>query len=204
MRKAAVKKSVLTIMIVSDLEKREDAPVRTHPRCLFGISLLLSELCLSFWYDRDNTLVVIATMEIHSPIDEGKQRVILTDGHTVARIVVGTTLTNDNVASLYLLTTPNFHAKSLGCTLAAVLRTTYTFFMCHNSVPPLSDYLFNFNLSELLTMAITLTGVLATLHLEDNHLVALHERIHYFYYYLCTFYTLSNSTVLPASTSFMW
>ncbi len=54
--------------------------------------------------------------------------------------------------------------------------------------PPLSDYLFNFYLSELFAMAVLLAGVLAALRLEDNHFLALDKRVHYFYYYLCTFY----------------
>ena len=35
-------------------------------------------------------------------------------------------------------------------------------------------------------MTVLLAIVLAALHLEDNHLVALHERVHNFYYYFCT------------------
>ncbi len=34
-------------------------------------------------------------------------------------------------------------------------------------------------------MTILLAIVLATLHLEDDDLVTLHERVHNFYYYLC-------------------
>ena len=37
-------------------------------------------------------------------------------------------------------------------------------------------------------MTIALAGILAALHLEDNHLVALHERVHNFTYYFCTLY----------------
>ena len=59
--------------------------------------------------------------------------------------------------------------------------------MCH-TVSSLSDYLFNFYLSELLTMTVLLARVLTTLHLEDDDLVALYQGVHYFYYYLCTFY----------------
>jgi len=37
-------------------------------------------------------------------------------------------------------------------------------------------------------MTVALTGVLAALHLEDNHLVALNKRVHNFTYYLCPVY----------------
>ena len=126
-------------------------------------------------------------MEVHCAINEGIERIVFTDSNVIARVVLSTTLANDDVAGYTLLTTPDFHAESLGCTLAAVLRTTYTFFMCH-TVSSLSDYLFNFYLSELLTMTVLLARVLTTLHLEDDDLVALYQGVHYFYYYLCTFY----------------
>jgi len=37
-------------------------------------------------------------------------------------------------------------------------------------------------------MTVTLTRVLATLHLEDDDLVTLHQRFHNFTYYFCTLY----------------
>jgi len=37
-------------------------------------------------------------------------------------------------------------------------------------------------------MTVLLAAVLAALHLEDNHLVALHERVFHFGYYFRTFY----------------
>ena len=37
-------------------------------------------------------------------------------------------------------------------------------------------------------MTVARTRVLAALHLEDNHLVTLNERIHNFTYYFCTLY----------------
>ena len=68
-------------------------------------------------------------MELHGSVDECIECVILTDSYVVAWVVLGATLTNDDVASHALLTAENLDTQSLGCTLAAVLRTTYTFFM---------------------------------------------------------------------------
>ena len=61
--------------------------------------------------------------------------------------------------------------------------------MCHSEILLLSDYLFNFYLCELGAVTILLAIVLATLHLENDDLVTLNKRIHYFYYYLGTFYS---------------
>ena len=115
-------------------------------------------LCLGFGYNRDDALVVIAAVEIHRAVDECKECVVLANGNSVTGIVMCATLAHDDVSGLHLLSTPDFHSKSLGCALAAVLRTTYTFFMCHNSVPfpPSGDYLFNFNLCVLLAMTVLL------------------------------------------------
>jgi hypothetical protein len=48
--------------------------------------------------------------------------------------------------------------------------------------------LFNFYLCELSAVTVLLARVLAALHLENDDLVTLYKRIHYFYHYLCTFY----------------
>jgi len=143
-----------------------------------------------FRYYRNDALVALALVEVHCAVDESIQSVILTNSNAVTRIVLRAALANDDVAGLHLLATPDFHAKSLSCALATVLRTTYTFFMCHNVVPPtfLSDYLLDYYFRELFAVSVLLAIVLAALHLEDNHLVALNERVHNFYYNLCTFY----------------
>ena len=71
-------------------------------------------------------------MEIDCSVNKCIKSVILTHSNIVACVVLRTTLTNDNVTSNNLLTAKNLDTKSLSCALAAVLRTTYTFLMCHN------------------------------------------------------------------------
>jgi len=48
-------------------------------------------------------------------------------------------------------------------------------------------------------MTVTRARVLATLHLENNHLVALNERVHNFTYYFCTLY--GGGTYLDCTVS---
>ena len=66
-------------------------------------------------------------------------------------------------------------------------------------LPDLSDYRLDFYFSELLTMTVAATRILTALHLEDDDLVTLHQRVHYFTYYLCSLY--GRSTYLHCTVS---
>ena len=79
-----------------------------------------------------NVSVACAMLELNGSVNECIQGMILAHAHIHARTMNCATLTTDDVASLGKLTTINFHAKSLAVRLTTVLRTTYTFFMCHN------------------------------------------------------------------------
>ena len=68
-------------------------------------------------------------MELNSTVNEGEKRIVLTDGNVLTRIMLRTTLANDDVTSYTLLTAKNLNTQSLSCALTTVLRTTYTFFM---------------------------------------------------------------------------
>ena len=48
-------------------------------------------------------------------------------------------------------------------------------------------------------MAVAFTAILAALHLEDDDLVTLHQRVHYFTYYFCSLY--GRSTYLYCTVS---
>ena len=56
---------------------------------------------------------------------------ILAHADIYTRMVNSTTLTLYNVTCLNTLTTENLNAESFAFRLTTVLRTTYTFFMCH-------------------------------------------------------------------------
>ena len=53
--------------------------------------------------------------------------------YVLARIVDGTSLAYENIAGFAYLTTEQFDALTFACGFTAVLGTTYTFFVCHNS-----------------------------------------------------------------------
>ena len=56
---------------------------------------------------------------------------VLTHTDVFTGIVYSTALANDDVTSLSELTTEQLNAQSLALSLTTVLRTTYTFLVCH-------------------------------------------------------------------------
>lgn len=56
---------------------------------------------------------------------------ILTNPHILTRMMYRTTLTHEDVACFGGLATEYLDAQSFTFRFTAVLRTTYTFFMCH-------------------------------------------------------------------------
>ena len=98
-------------------------------------SLLFSgfALCLCDGFYGHRATVETSLLEGDDTVREGIQSVVAAHADILAGIVLRATLANDDVASYAVLTTKNLHTESLCCRLAAVLRTTYTFFMCHVS-----------------------------------------------------------------------
>ena len=70
----------------------------------------IGELCFSFYNNRYDTAVAVATLEDNSTISESIEGVVATHTYVLARVMNGTTLTNDDVASLAGLSTPNLNA----------------------------------------------------------------------------------------------
>ena len=90
-----------------------------------------SSLGLHSGDDRDEALVATTTLEADGDVNKGIQRVIAAHTHVGTRMMDGATLADDDVTRLAGLSTPNLHAETLARRLTAVLRTTYTFLMCH-------------------------------------------------------------------------
>ena len=82
----------------------------------------------------DERLALTLLAERYRTVYQCEEGVILTHTHVLAGVVDSTSLTNDDVASLSELTTEKFYAESLALRLTAVLRRTYTFFVCHVSL----------------------------------------------------------------------
>ena len=95
---------------------------------------LLVLLCLSDGFYGHRATVETSLLEGDDAVNEGIEGVVAAHADVLAGIVLRATLAHDDVASYALLTTKNLHTESLSCGLAAVLRTTYTFFMCHVSL----------------------------------------------------------------------
>src|SRR3970282_102265 len=69
--------------------------------------------------------------ELDLAIDQREQRVVAAEADAHARMELGATLANDDVAGIDRLATINLHAEILRVGVAAVARGTYALFMCH-------------------------------------------------------------------------
>ena len=90
-------------------------------------------LCLRHRDDGHIGLVAQFLLERDNAVDQGEQGVVFTHTYVLTRIVDGTSLADEDIAGFADLTTEQFDAQTFACGFTAVLGTTYTFFVCHNS-----------------------------------------------------------------------
>ena len=81
--------------------------------------------------DVDETATVFAFGEDNHTVNESVDGMILAHAYVEAGMMYSTTLTLDDIARFSALTAKNLNTESFAFSLAAVLRTTYTFLMCH-------------------------------------------------------------------------
>ena len=100
---------------------------------------------------------------------------VFTHAHILTGVMYGTPLAYDDVARLCELTAEQFDAESLAFGLTAVLRTTYTFFVCHDAsvFKGLCNDFFHEDLGEELAVSVALLVSGATFLFEDQNLVIL-------------------------------
>ena len=162
-------------------KKRDVAPAEGSTSLFLEFVCQLKPLSgfseLSNRLDVDETSAVFTFSEDNSTVYESVDSVVFTHTHVQTGVVNSASLTFDNVACLSELTTENFNTESFAFRLAAVLRTTYTFLMCHflRSFLGLSNYIFNNNFGEALTVTVFATIAFAAFFLENDNLVTFHE-----------------------------
>ena len=104
-----------------------------------------------------------------------EEGVIFAHAYVLAGVVYRTALANDDVAGFRELAAEQFDAESFALRLTAVLRTTYTFLVCHVDSVFLglrTDFL-DKNLRLILAMAVAFLVSRATLLLEYQDFVVL-------------------------------
>ena len=143
---------------------------RGNPPCFAFRKQLLAQ--------RGNAYIGLAARllaELDRTVDQREERVVLAHADVLARIVYRTALTNDDVTCLCELTAEQFHAESLAFRLTAVLRTTYTFLVCHFSsvFKGLCNNLLYEHLRQILAVSVALLVSRSALLLEDEDLVVL-------------------------------
>ena len=132
---------------------------------------------LGYRGDIDELTAVAALGEEDGAVNKSVESVVLAHAYVEAGVVDCAALTLDDVAGLAGLTTENLDAEALALRLTSVLRTTYTFFVCHDSavLRGLSNDFLDGNLGEALAMAVFAAIALAALFLENNHFLAFDE-----------------------------
>jgi hypothetical protein len=82
-------------------------------------------------YYADKGLIAFSLPELHHTIGECKQRIVLANTYILAGVILRPALTNDDIAGNGGLTTVDLHPKALALRVAAILYTTFTFFVSH-------------------------------------------------------------------------
>ena len=93
-----------------------------HPHSLrVGIKFLRLVLLLLGSLVHVDVDVTSAVLELYGTVNQSIQSVVLAHANVLARTVLGTALTADDVTGLGKLTTKNLHAEAFAFALAAVL-----------------------------------------------------------------------------------
>ena len=79
----------------------------------------------------DEAASVLPFREYYYTVEQSVDGVVLAHAHVLTRVVHCATLTLDDVAGFAILTAENLNSESFAFRLTTVLRTTYTFLMCH-------------------------------------------------------------------------
>ena len=79
----------------------------------------------------DELASTLTSSELYSTVNQSVDCVVFAHTNVEAGMVNSATLTLDDVACFATLTAENLNTESFAFRFAAVLRTTYTFFMCH-------------------------------------------------------------------------
>ena len=125
--------------------------------------------------DADERAALAFFAERYRSVDQSEERMVLTHADVLTGIVHRAALTDDDVARLGELAAEQFDAESFAFRLTAVLRTTYTFLVCHVSsfLQGLCNNFFHKNLRQRLTVPVAFLVSRAAFFLEHQDLVVL-------------------------------
>src|SRR5690606_27400333 len=101
---------------------------------LFDIFLIYG---LSFCFNRFDIYIGFTSKSFrkyHTTFGKRKQRVITSDTYVLAWIMLCTSLTYDDASTFSKLSAKKLNAQALAFRVTAVLGTTYTFLMCHDTI----------------------------------------------------------------------
>src|SRR6478672_4894281 len=149
------------------LHKRKTPPKRGSSRCV--------ETGLTGGDDVHRAALLRALgRELDLAVDQREQGVVAAKADAHARMELGATLADDDVAGFDRLATIDLHAEVLRVGVATVARGTYALFMCHGCSPLLlvaTGDAGDLDFGVVLPVAHLLAMVLAATELDDADLV---------------------------------
>lgn len=80
---------------------------------------------------RNKGLITFSLPEFNRTVRKREQRIVSANTYILARMILRTTLTNEDIAGNRGLTTVDLYPQPLAVRVAAVLYTTFTFFVSH-------------------------------------------------------------------------
>jgi len=87
--------------------------------------------CLRVWRYRYEGSVVCFLGEYYFTVYQREKRMIFTDTDILARVVLSTSLSYDDVTGDSILAAEDLHTQSFGMRFSTVLGATYPFLVCH-------------------------------------------------------------------------
>src|SRR4051812_2154251 len=111
---------------------------------------------------------------------------ILSYTYPEARIMLCSTLTNNNIPRPGKLASVNFYAQTFAVRFPAVRCATRTFFVCHETMLVLKCYCFDLNFCKGLAVAVQLSVSFSSFLLENDKFVCFHM-FNYLSAYFCAF-----------------
>ena len=112
-------------------------------------------------------------LELHHTVGHREERIVASAPYVLARMKLGSSLANEDVARSNDLTTESLHTEVLRFGVASIAAGTYTFFMCRIYTLSLAQLqACNLDLSKILPVPSLSAVLLALLEFEDDNLVS--------------------------------
>ena len=151
----------------------KDTKKRFESEALFFVCESLCRRLLGQRSYADERAAFAFLAERYRSVDQGEERMVFAHADILTGIVNRAALTDDDVARLCELAAEQFDTEPFAFRLTAVLRTTYTFLVCHDAsfLQGLCNDFFHKNLRQCLPVSVAFLVSRAAFFLEHQDFV---------------------------------